>query len=115
MKTIDEIRRERLALLKAEYGGVGKLAEQLEKSFSQVSQWINASTHSATGKTRGISDEQCRMIEEKCEKPRGWMDSDPDMIDVKVLMQVIAGFLQATESGQRQIIESVKAAEKVVR
>jgi len=65
MKTIEEIRRERLNMLKAEYGGVGKLAKHLEKDVSQVSQWLNASINSGTGKERGMSSDQCRYVEEK--------------------------------------------------
>jgi hypothetical protein len=113
MKTIDEIHRERLVLLKNEFGGVGKLAEKLEKSGPQVSQWLNASTHSETGKARGISDEMCRYVEERCEKPRGWMDSDPDRADAVSLLRLISLFLQCTEHGQEQILTFAETAEKM--
>lgn len=112
MKTIDEIHRERLALLKAEFGGVGKLAEQLGKNPSQISQWLNASAHSETGKGRGISDDMCRFVEEKCGKPRGWMDADPDRADTVSLMSLISLYLQSTEEGQEQILAAALHAEK---
>lgn len=114
MKTIDEIRRERLAILRKEAGGVGALAERLGKNFSQVSQWLNASLNSGTGRPRGMSDDVCREIEEKCDKPRGWMDADPEKIDIKALIQLVSLFVQSTEHGQDQIMAAAKATEKTI-
>lgn len=73
---IDQIRRVNLQTLAEEHGGIGKLADLLEKDQSQVSQWINASINSGTGKPRGIRSSTCRYIEEKCNKPIGWLDKD---------------------------------------
>ena len=75
MKTIDEIHRANMALLVAEYGVTG-MAEKLNKSNSQVSQWLNGSKNSGTGKPRGISSGSCRTIEAAFGKPQGWMDAD---------------------------------------
>lgn len=75
MNTIDEIRRFRLKMLVNQYGSSKALAEIIEKGPSQLSQWINASKDSKTGKPRVVSDEIARMIEKKTGKPRGWMDS----------------------------------------
>lgn len=74
MPTNPEIHRENLQLLVDEFKGVGKLAETLGKSDSQVSQWLNASLNSGTGKPRGMRPDTARFIEEKCKKKRGWMD-----------------------------------------
>lgn len=74
MKLIDDIRRENLAALRDQYGTVIALANRLERSESQVSQWINGSAHSGTGKPRGMRSETARFIEEKCAKPVGWLD-----------------------------------------
>ena len=112
MKTIDEVRRQRLAMLRDECHGVGKLAEKISKSPSQVSQWLNASTHSGTGKGRGMSDEMCREIETIFDKPVGWMDTDPDRVDARMLAQVVLHFIQSTEDGQDQILKAAEAAEK---
>jgi len=71
---IDDIRRANLALLAKEAGGVGRLAERLERDQSQVSQWLNASKNSATGTPRGMRAGTCRFIEEKMGKPEGWLD-----------------------------------------
>ncbi len=71
---IDDIRRANLASLAKEAGGVGRLAERLERDQSQVSQWLNASKNSATGTPRGMRAGTCRFIEKKMGKPEGWLD-----------------------------------------
>ena len=75
MKTINEKRRERLTELIKSYGSSKKFAEHIDKSPSQVSQWLKGSKDSKTGKQRGMSDDSARYIEEMCGKKRGWMDS----------------------------------------
>lgn len=75
MKTIDEIRKENLGILVKTYGGVGKLADVLERSSSQVSQWLNSSKASASGKPRRFNSDSARYIEDKCGKPEGWLDT----------------------------------------
>lgn len=72
--TIDSIRRQNLKTLSLESGGIGRLAERLSKDQSQVSQWINASPDSRTGKPRGIRSSTCRDIELRLGKPLGWLD-----------------------------------------
>lgn len=74
MKTVDEIRRARLALLVDEYGTAARLADVIGCSPAQVSQWINASKDSKTGKPRGMRKETARNIEERCSRPVGWLD-----------------------------------------
>lgn len=83
MKTVDEIRRENLVILANEYQTAGALADLLEISSSQLSQWKSASKHSATGKPRRMSSDSARHIEEKCGKPYGWMDMchSPDYVE----------------------------------
>lgn len=74
MKTVDVIRRENLHIISAESGGPGQLADDLCKSKPQISQWLNASPDSKTGKPRAISNASAREIEQKKGKPTGWMD-----------------------------------------
>lgn len=71
---IEEIYRERLKMLATECGSQTALAAKLEKSPAQVSQWINASKDSKTGKPRSMDRSTAREIERKCGKPDGWMD-----------------------------------------
>lgn len=77
MKSIDEIRRANLALLRSQNGGsLRDLAALLERDESQVSQWMQGSKNSGTGKPRGMRSETARYIEERAKKPAGWLDRD---------------------------------------
>lgn len=76
MKTIDEIRHERLLLLLQEYPTVQALADKIERKAAQVSQWKNRSMRT-TGTPATIDSDSARHIEERTGKPRGWMDNDP--------------------------------------
>lgn len=76
MKSVDEIRRENLALLRSELGSLRALAALLERDESQVSQWMQGSKNSGTGKPRGMRSETARYIEERAKKKPGWMDAD---------------------------------------
>jgi len=82
MKTCHEIRKEQLVALVKESGGVPRLAELLEKSEGQIRQWTNASKDSRTGRPRGISDDKAREIEEKLGKEVGWLDNDPELVNL---------------------------------
>jgi hypothetical protein len=73
--TIDDIRRNNLKALVVEAGGVGKLAARIPRDTSQVSQWLNASKDSKSGKRRNISTDSARKIEHAMGKPVGWMDA----------------------------------------
>jgi len=76
MKLIDDLRRENLAQLRADAGGLNKLSSLLDRDDSQVSQWLNGLKNSGTGKPRGMRSNTARYIEEKCKKPQGWLDQD---------------------------------------
>lgn len=52
------------------------LASQVGRDPAQVSQWLNGSIHSVTGKRRGMRPGSVRLVEEKCGKPSGWLDAD---------------------------------------
>ncbi len=74
MEFVEETRRQKLAQLVRDYGTVSALADAVQKSSSQVSQWLNASPDSKTGKPRSISAPSARHIETRTGKPSGWMD-----------------------------------------
>jgi phage repressor protein C with HTH and peptisase S24 domain len=76
MKTVDEIRRQNILALEAEYGSLTALANHLERSDSQVSQWKKGSINSGTGKQRGMSAATARYIESQTNKGMGWLDAD---------------------------------------
>lgn len=112
MKTIEEIRIERLQLLKNEYKTIAALASVLGKSDSQVSQWLNASPNSESGRPRSVSSDICRHIEEACGKPRGWMDNDPAMISLQDLNALIGALAGASFEHRRLVLETVNVLAK---
>ena len=74
MQLIEDIYRERLKLLAKEFGSQVALANKLERSPSQIGQWINAAKDSKTGKPRSMDRSTARYIEKMTGKPEGWMD-----------------------------------------
>jgi len=82
MKTIEEIRRERLLELIDEVGSIAALnaALGLLPRDSTLSQIKNQSKESKTTKPRGMGSTMARKLEEALKKPRGWMDSDPELV-----------------------------------
>lgn len=80
MKTIEETRLDKLLILRDELGSTKALAELLGKSSSQISQWLNQSPDSKTGKPRAINNASAREIEQLARKPKGWMDQNDNSI-----------------------------------
>lgn len=74
MQTIEEIYRLRLRMLADELGSQRKLADRLQRSPSQVNQWIHGAKDSKTGKSRSLDRSTARYIEQMTGKPEGWMD-----------------------------------------
>jgi phage repressor protein C with HTH and peptisase S24 domain len=74
MQKIEEIYRARLRMLVEEAGTQRALAERIQKSPAQISQWLNASPDSKTGKPRSMDRGTAREIERLFPKPEGWMD-----------------------------------------
>ncbi len=74
MRTIEEIRRRNMETLIEEHGGIQKLADVLESSHSQTSQWLHGFKDSKTGRPRGLSSDSARRIERLTNKPHGWLD-----------------------------------------
>jgi hypothetical protein len=76
MATVEENRRINLRALAKEAGSSAALAEKSGYSEAQISQWINASKDSRTGRPRGMRPETCRHLEETMHRPAGWMDAE---------------------------------------
>lgn len=128
MKTVEETRHDRLLILKYEYGSVAALAKQLEKSYAQVSQWINRSISTRNGQPRSMNSETARYIESKTNKPKGWMDqpieSDKEKISLSALglkreditldlIEYLELYKQSAEEDQeesRQVLEGTDKA-----
>lgn len=74
--TIDQIYRDNLRALIAAAGSQAAFCEATGKSQSQVSQWLNASPDSKTGKPRSMSQRSARELERLTGQPEGWMDRE---------------------------------------
>lgn len=80
MKTIGQIRRERLALLQDERKlSFAAINEHLGRSRRDgtLSQIANQAPNSKTGKPRQMGDEQARELETVFKLDVGWFDTDP--------------------------------------
>ncbi|QMT44253.1 LexA family transcriptional regulator [Neisseria dentiae] len=87
MKTIEEIRAERLDLIIKQLGSQSNFAEAIGKSPSQVSQWVNSSLDSKSGKPRSLSSSTARKIEKILKLPNAWFDT-PINVDNSGTMQL---------------------------
>lgn len=85
MQPIDVTRREKLGLLIKEAGSQAALSELIGKAPAQISQWLNASINSKTGKPRVMSNAIAREIEAKTSKPEGWMDQPAQREELSTL------------------------------
>jgi hypothetical protein len=76
MRTIDDIRHDRLLELIHEAGSIQALADRLGKSHSQISQLKTRARRNEAGDRKTVGTALAREIEEKLGKPAGWMDTD---------------------------------------
>lgn len=78
MKTVEEIRRMRLAQLRERYGTLTELNEKLGllRRDSTLSQVLNSS-RSSTGKSKEMGSALARRLELALGLEVGWMDNDP--------------------------------------
>lgn len=81
MRTIEEVRRLRLALLVKEFGSFAELNEKTGRlrHDSTLSQYANSSKNSKGGAAKAMGSPVARALEVACNKPVGWMDTDPDL------------------------------------
>lgn len=79
MKTVEEVRRERLAMLRKEAGSLVALNEKLGLSArdATLSQIVNGAKNSRTGTPKQMGSKMARELEAACGKEVGWMDTDP--------------------------------------
>lgn len=74
MKDIDEIRRDNLRLVEAQFGGPTGAANALGMSVAQFSNLRDGAKDSKTGKPRGMRKETARRIENGAGREPGWLD-----------------------------------------
>lgn len=97
MKTVEEVRRERLALLRKEFGTLVALNEKLGLNTrdATLSQILNSATNSRTGTPKAMGSKMARDLESACGKEVGWMDTDPAIFTS--LPQEVTDFAAALE------------------
>jgi|GEM_PF-5009454 len=78
MTEIEEVRRDNLASLVIEYGGQKQLAQRTGLNPAQISQWLNRSINTGTGKPRVMHSTSARKIERALSLPNNWLDSPHD-------------------------------------
>ena len=76
MATAKEIRRENLKVLVERFGSMKSLNERLGRKDNTLTQILNASIHSETGKKKQMGDRLARSIEQTLSLGDGWMDAD---------------------------------------
>lgn len=85
MKTVEETRRTRLQMLVEKYGGMANLCELLgyaRNETATLTRILNANIrHDRGGKPYNMGSPMAREIENKLEKPIGWMDTPPGESD----------------------------------
>ena len=72
--TIEETRTENLKLLADRYASIKSFSDAIGKDRSMVSQWVNNTKSTRTGKPIYIGTGSCRAIETALGLPIGWMD-----------------------------------------
>lgn len=79
MRTVEEVRRLRLAALRERYGTLSDLNEKLGllRRDSTLSQILNSSKSTSSGKPKDMGSVMARRIELALGLELGWMDTDP--------------------------------------
>lgn len=120
MRTIEEIRLDNLLVLITEQGSTNNFCEKIGKSYAQVNQWVNRSIDHKSKKPRSINSLSARNIEDKCNKPAGWMDNVHDetslfskigitLDDMDVeMIHMIKLLTDSTREDKRKLIEIIK-------
>ena len=108
LKTIEDVRLERLHLLRNKLGSVSVIFDQTGIYYAQVSQWINQSVDSKTGKPRTISSASARSIEVKLGIESDWFDQLPSgNIKRDMIIELIN---KVAEDALRQLERNIYAA-----
>lgn len=114
MKTIAEIRRNRLEQLIAQHGSIANLNIALSwpRTDPKLAQIRNANTRPGRDKPYQMGDAMARDIEEKLGLEHGWMDNTPDAYEPHGDMRIatIVKIMEAMPEWQRdQAVKIVTA------
>lgn len=92
MLSVDEIRHANLLfLIRQMPGGQVEFADKTGKNASQVSQWVNRSPDSKTGRPRSMGSDSARSIESALGLAKGWMDTVHDDVANDILRDSLLG------------------------
>jgi hypothetical protein len=83
MQTIQETRRQRLGMLKAQYGRWSELNVKIgwERTSARLSQIHSGTIRSDRGTPYTMGDDTAREIEKSLELEEGWMDTPPSLAE----------------------------------
>lgn len=113
MKSIDEIRVENLLILIKRYGSIQKLADALDRSHGQISQWKNRAKSSKTGKPRGMESETARWIEKTLKIPENWLDTDHSITIPEVEISLISMMDLKLSAGTGNLVFEIDGSRKI--
>lgn len=82
MKEVEQVRRERLQSLRERFGSLAELNRELARPDrdATLGQYLNMTIGTKSPKVKAMGSALAREIEEKLSLPRGWMDTDPDLV-----------------------------------
>lgn len=100
---IDEIRRQNIRILEKEIGGITRLSEVMEMSYTQCLNYRNGVPDSKTGKIRGIRKDTARRFEVAGNKPIGWLDINHDE-NISPVIKADENILRITERCKNEIV-----------
>lgn len=106
MKDIDQIRRDNLKAIEAEYGGPAAAAAVLGMSHSQFTNLRDGARDSKTGRPRGMRASTARNIEERAGKTVGWLDTDHSAISEQIPPLAGPAGWEKLSPNQREQVES---------
>lgn len=115
MKTVEEVRRERLAQLRAEAGSLVALNTKLGLNArdATLSQILNAAKNSRTGTPKQMGSKLARELELACGKEVGWMDTDPALLERQMpqeLQQLVSELEMMQERQRAHVIRGAREA-----
>lgn len=123
MKTVEEIRRTRLAMLVKEIGSLADLSEKVHKSRrdSTLSQIMNGAIGSKTEKPKTMGSELARRLEAAFNKEPGWMDNDPLLTgelppgsEMEAETQILAIFRTLGPQAKKALLNSARTVREAI-
>lgn len=112
MRTVEEVRLERLRMLVNEFGSLAALNRATGKPErdSTYSQILNGSLGSNTGRPKTMGSSMARQIENALAKPQGWMDTAPEPNSAEWPFPTVSldDIAQLSENDRRDLETTIK-------